>query len=109
MVRKNMQFSKKAETFGGKSPKSSGGGSKKKADEVKKSDVVDRYKEITDSLNHNTKAMSEVSNAMDRVYGTARIKQMEKINALIKKEIELNNIKRKEALRYLAEDKKALD
>jgi hypothetical protein len=87
-----------------------GGGSKpKKADTVKKSDTVDRYKEVNDSLDNTAKAMDAASKAADRLYGNARIAQMEKVNALIKKEIELNNIKRKEALRYLAEDKKALD
>jgi hypothetical protein len=67
----------------------SSGSKPKKADKVKKSDVVKRYKEIDDSLEKVTDAMEDASKAADRLYGNSRLKQMEKQNSLIKNEIEL--------------------
>ena len=86
-----------------------GGGSKKKADTVKKTDVVDRYKEITDALEDNAKAMDNASKAADGLYGAAKIKNMNTINNLLKKEIGLLNQKRKEALANLEIDRKDLE
>jgi hypothetical protein len=92
-------------TSAGKGGGGGGGGDKKEADKVKKSDVVDRYKEVTDKLDENTRAMDKASGAADRLYGPARWKQMEKVNKLIEKEIQLQNEKRKKALEYLDDDK----
>jgi hypothetical protein len=78
-----MSFTKSAESIGGKKAKSSGGGSKKKADEVKKKDVVERYKEVTDSLDNNTKAMEDASRAADRLYGKDRLAKMREANKLL--------------------------
>lgn len=102
---------------GGVSPSSTagkkggGGGSKskpKKAKEVKKSDVVERYKEIDDKLDDVAESMDDASKAADRLWGDARIKQMQKANNLLKKEIDLTRQKKREAENYLAIDKKAL-
>ena len=101
---------------GGVSPSSTkgkkgGGGSKskpKKAKEVKKSDVVERYKEIDDKLDDVAESMDDASKAADRLWGSARIKQMQKANNLLKKEIDLTRQKKREAENYLAIDKKAL-
>ena len=102
---------------GGVSPSSTagkkggGGGSKskpKKAKEVKKSDVVERYKEIDDKLDDVAESMDDASKAADRLWGAARIKQMQKANNLLKKEIDLTRQKKQEAENYLAIDKKAL-
>ena len=101
---------------GGVSPSSTkgkkgGGGSKskpKKAKEVKKSDVVERYKEIDDKLDDVAESMDDASKAADRLWGSARIKQMQKANNLLKKEIDLTRQKKQEAENYLAIDKKAL-
>lgn len=91
---------------GGSNTKSGGGGSKSKTvDLTKKSDVVDRYKEINDSIEDNSQAMNKASKAADRLYGEARLKKMREVNNLIQKEISLNKQKREEALKYLATDK----
>ena len=103
-------FTKSAEQVGGKkSSGSGGGGSKKKADEVKKSDVVDRYKEVTDALDNNTEAMNKASRAADRLYGKDRLAKMKEVNSLLQKEIDLTKKKREEAEAYLEEDRTALE
>ena len=90
--------------------KGGGGGSKPKtAKSKKKTDVVNRYKEVTDSLGDNTKALESATKASDGLYGKARIKNMEKVNELLQKEIKLLAQKRKEALEYLKQDRKDLD
>ena len=111
MVPSATKFTKSAENFGGKkSPsKGGGGGSKKKAKEVKKSDVVERYKEITDSLDNNAKAMEDASRAADRLYGKDRLSKMREANKLLQKEIDLTKQKRKEAEAYLKEDRAELE
>jgi hypothetical protein len=93
-----MTFSKKTETFGGKTSKkdSGGGGDKsKKADKVKKSDIVERYKEINDQMEKLSDTASDNAKVMDRLYGASRLKYMEKQNSIIKDEIKLLE-KRKE-------------
>ena len=93
---------------GGKAPGSKSGGSKKepkKADKVNKSEVVERYKEIEDSLDDLRDTMEDTNKAADRLYGNARLKQMEKANKLLQKEIELTKQKKKEAEAYLKQDK----
>lgn len=100
---------------GGKSPGSGGGGGggggskPQKAERKKKTEVVDRYKEITDALNKNSKAMDNASKAADGLYGASRIKNMDKINSLLRKEIGLLGEKRKEALRNLSIDRSELE
>lgn len=96
-------------------PKSSGGGGgggsskKKPAEKVKKSDTVDRYKEVTDKIDDVTDAFNKASTAADRLYGNARIKQMEKMGKALEKEIDLLKQKRQEAEAYLKEDQEALN
>jgi hypothetical protein len=55
-----------------------GGGSTKKTDDErqKKTDVVDRYKEVDDAIDDITDAMEDASKAADRLWGESRIKQM---------------------------------
>lgn len=86
-----------------------GGGSKKKADPVKKSDLVERYKEINDAIDDMADAMEDASKASDRLYGNNKIKQMEKQNKILEKEIDLLKKKKQEALAYLEEDRDAID
>lgn len=95
------------------SPKNSGGGnagggSKTKVKQTKRSDVVDRYKEITDQLNDVQDAASDASKSMDRLYGANRLSAMSKQNDLIQKEIGLLKAKRSEAEAYLALDRQNL-
>jgi hypothetical protein len=55
-----------------------GGGSSpaEKVDRTRKSDVVNRYKEIEDKLDDIKEAADEAANAMERLYGADRIKAM---------------------------------
>ena len=56
-----------------------GGGSKpKKADEVKKSDVVERYKEINDELKQTQRLMSKNETLADGLWGKERFDMMRK-------------------------------
>jgi hypothetical protein len=73
-------------TKGSTGPKSSGGGggggSKSspatKGKRTKKSDMVERYKEINDALEDVSKSMEEANTQADRMYGDERIKAMNK-------------------------------
>ena len=86
-----------------------GGGSKpKKADTVKKQDVVTRYKEIDDKLDDIADKMDDASKAADRLWGPARLNQMKKVNEALEDEIDALKKKRKEAEDYLKQDKQDL-
>ena len=85
-----------------------GGGSKKKAEKPKKTDVVERYKEVNDLLDDVADAMEDASKAVDRLYGKGRLDLMKKNNDLLKQEIELTKQKKEEALKYLDEDLDAM-
>ena len=85
-----------------------GGGSKKKAEKPKKTDVVERYKEVNDLLDDVADAMEDASKAADRLYGKGRLDLMKKNNDLLKQEIELTKQKKEEALKYLDEDLDAM-
>jgi hypothetical protein len=80
-------MSKTARSANNGAKKGGGGGSKstpaEKVDYTKKSDVVDRYKEIDDTLNDIEKSMSKVNKEADRMFGSARLKQMEKEKNLL--------------------------
>ena len=94
---------------GGKGGGGGGGGSKpKKAKVVKKTDVVERYKEIDDNLDDIADKMDDASKAADRLWGPARLKQMKKVNEALEDEIDALKAKRKEAGDYLKQDKKDL-
>ena len=90
---------------------SGGGGSSKNTSEArgKKSDMVDRYKEIDDKIDDTQKKMDDASKAADRLWGPARLAQMQKVNKALKEEIGHLKEKKKEADKYLQEDKAALD
>ena len=80
----------------------------KKLDSIKKEDMIDRYKELNDSLETVADAMSDAEKAADRLYGKDRLKQMEKVNYTLLQEIELQKKKRKEAEKNLEIDKDSL-
>lgn len=69
----------------------------------KKSEVVDRYKEITDEIQNLTDAYDAASKAADRLYGKDRLSLMKENNKLVLKEIELLKKKKTEAYRYLGD------
>lgn len=80
----------------------------KDIDKQKRSEVVERYKEINDQLDDLTDAMDSASKAADRLYGANRIQEMQKVQALLKNEIELNEQKREEARANLELDRQEL-
>ena len=89
--------------------KSSGSKTKiDKIDKTKKSDIVDRYKEINDSLEDQSKLLDKINDQTDRLYGKDKIDSLKKANAEIEKENKLLKKKQKEAKEYLKEDKKSL-
>lgn len=86
-----------------------GGSSSKSVEKKKESDVLDRYKEITDALDDVTRATEKASKAADRLYGKSRINAMKQANASLQQEISLLKQKKSEAESYLSIDKAALD
>lgn len=96
---------------GGKSPgkSSGGGGSKNKVKKPDKTQLVERYKEITDAINDNTRAMDKASKAADRLYGKNRIDYLKQQNALLKEQKGLLEQKKSEAEDYLSKDRAELE
>lgn len=93
------------------STKKSGGGSTKNKptkQTTKKSDVVDRYKEIIDSLDNVKRAQDKVKNGLDQLYGKSRLDAMDEYQAELQKEIDLLDTKAKKAKEYADEDWKSL-
>ena len=89
-----------------------GGGESKPAEKVettKKEDIVDRYKELDDTLDDVADAYEDASKEADRLYGKARIDKIKQQNAYLQQEIGLLKDKIAAAKNYLAIDKQALD
>lgn len=85
--------------------KGGGGGSSKKSEgRPKKTDVVDRYKEVEDKIDDIKNSADKASSAMDRLFGAKKIKKMQEVNKLLENEVDLLKAKRDEASKYLAED-----
>ena len=80
-----------------------------KMDRTKRSDVVDRYKEVNDSIDDLTDALEDANKQADRLYGANRLQKMKQQNKLIQDEIGLLKRKKSEALGYLASDRGALN
>ena len=95
---------------GGSGGGGGGGGSKaSKIKKAKKSDIVKRYKEVTDDLQDVTRAQEKASKSAERLYGPKRINAMKEVNKLLEREIQmLQERKLSEASGYLEEDKKEL-
>lgn len=92
----------------------SGGGSSKsdpasKIETTKKEDVVDRYKELEDSLDDLTDALNDANKMEDRLWGQSRIDNIKQQNELLQKQISLLKDKVAAAKNYLAIDKATLD
>ena len=88
-----------------------GGGSSSKASKVsmtKKSDVVDRYKEIDDQLDDINDELSRTNKLTDRLFGAKRLQQMDKEISILNKQSKALEKKRKEAENYLKIDKQAV-
>ena len=91
-----------------KSSSGGGGGSSKPAQKPKKSDTVERYKEVNDKLDNVSENLTKIDETTERIYGKSRLTNMEKANELLAKEVELNKEKLKEAKDYLKVDQEAL-
>ena len=92
----------------------SGGGSSKsnsasKIETTKKEDVIDRYKELEDSLDDLTDALNDANKMEDRLWGQSRIDNIKQQNELLQKQISLLKDKVAAAKNYLAIDKATLD
>ena len=88
-----------------------GGGSSSKASKVsmtKKSDVVDRYKEIDDQLDDINDELNRTNKLTDRLFGAKRLQQMDKEISILNKQSKALEKKRKEAENYLKIDKQAV-
>ena len=95
-----------------------GGGGSDKAEEptpaepmdyTDEEEVLERYYEITDSLDDMTDALDDASDAADRLYGKNRIAAMEKQRDLMEQQRDLLQQYRSEIEAYLAKDKAALE
>ena len=91
--------------------KSSGGGSNPKApskidkrDTTQKSDVVQRYREIDDSIDNVTDALTRAEQAASRLWGKDKINAMKEENKLLKQQYKLIQDKAEQAKKYAEED-----
>ena len=79
-----------------------------KVKKTKKSDVVDRYKEVTDALDDNTRALDKATKKADALYGPARIKWLKEANKLITQQNTLLQKQINQAKTNLDNDRDAL-
>ena len=63
---------------------------------------------IDDKIDDKQNAAEKASKAMDKMYGSSRIKQMQKYNQLLQEEIGLLQTKKAEAEDYLEDDREDL-
>ena len=94
----------------GKTAGTSGGkdDTPEKMDTTDREDMVERYKEINDSLDDVADALSDVNKLTDRLYGKNRISALKNQNALLQQEIGLLKEKASQAKAYLAQDQSRL-
>lgn len=86
-----------------------GGGKPKKADKVKKSDVVERYKEINDQLEETAHLMNKTSAAAEGLWGKARFDKMREGVELLKQENQQLKERMKWSKDYVDEDRISLN
>lgn len=106
------KIAKSTENLGGGKTSDSGGGgggSKKTADKVKKSDVVERYKEINDQLEETAHLMTKTNAEAEGLWGEARFKKMREGVELLKKENQQLKERMKWSKDYVEEDRATLD
>ena len=86
-----------------------GGGKPKKADKVKKSDVVERYKEINDQLEETAHLLTKNNAEAEGLWGEARFKKMREGVELLKKENQQLKERMKWSKDYVDEDRTSLN
>lgn len=90
---------------GGNNGGGGGGGSQpKKAEPTKKSDVVQRYKEVEDKLDDIREEADRTRSSLDRLYGAEHEAAIQRLLELEQQEIDLLKEKEQEARNYLQED-----
>lgn len=111
LVPKATSFTKSTENLGGKKggDTGGGGGKPKKADKVKKSDVVERYKEINDQLEETAHLMNKTNAEAEGLWGEARFKKMREGVELLKKENQQLKERMKWSKDYVDEDRTSLN
>ncbi len=87
-----------------------GGGSAPKAAKTgqAKPKKVERYKEITDTIDDLTKALEKTNTVSDRLWGKDRLSSMQKANDILKKQADAYKEKARQAENFLKIDKQAL-
>lgn len=90
------------------SPKAKEPTKAKKIDQTKKEEVVERYKEINDSLDDLSDEYERASRSADRLWGEHRLDALREQNSLIKEQQELLAEKQRQAERYMKQDQIAL-
>lgn len=86
----------------------SGSSSKSTVDAKKKTEVVERYKEINDSIDNIIRSYDRATKAAERLYGKDRIDAMREANNQLKQEKEYLEQKVELAKAYLKEDEQTL-
>ena len=107
------KIAKSTENLGGGKTSDSGGGGgggkPKKADKVKKSDVVERYKEINDQLEETAHLLTKNNAEAEGLWGEARFKKMREGVELLKKENQQLKERMKWSKDYVDEDRTSLN
>ena len=95
--------------------KGGGGGSKekepskpKKIDVTGQEEIVERYKEVNDSLDDLSDEYEKATRSADRLWGEHRLDAIREQNELIKEQQELLAEKQRQAERYMQQDRAAL-
>ena len=79
-----------------------------KIKETKKTDIVERYKEVNDVLDDCIDLLNDVEKVSSRAYGKTHINGLKAQNHYLEEQIKLLQVKYKQAEQYLAIDKQAL-
>lgn len=79
-----------------------------KIEETKKTDIVERYKEVNDVLDDCVDLLNDVEKVSNRAYGKTHINGLKAQNHYLEEQIQLLQVKYKQAEQYLAIDKQAL-
>ena len=84
-------------------------GEASKVTRKKLEEIVPRYKEIDDAIDDITDSLEDANRELDKLYGSNRVKQMGKVNSLIKEEIDLLKQKQLENKVWLETDRRAVE
>lgn len=87
-----------------------GGGSERKKKDLKKaSDEIERYHKIDKTIDSLSKQYDRLSAAKYKAFGTARLRLIERENALLQQQTEAEKARLEEVKKYYAEDRSAIE